>query len=256
MSAEPVVLHRDDDLLAIAKPSGMLVHRGWADDAEVAIDWVSRALALPDARPVHRLDRGTSGVLLFALHPEAAAALGAQFAAGEVGKRYLALVRGHAPDSLLVDHPLRPHDAKTGKRRKAADPTAAQDAQTELRCLGRASLPVEPDEHPGVGRCSLVDARPLTGRTHQIRRHLKHVSHPILGDVRYGKGAINRRYRERHGLRRLALHALECSFAHPRTGAAVSVHAPVPDDLLAVVDSLGLLGTLPAPAPPAGQHNP
>ena len=235
---EPTLLFRDRQLLAIDKPSGMLVHRGWAADERVATDWVAALVGAP-VFPTHRLDRGTSGVLLFALTPEAAAAIGAQFEAGEVRKRYLALCRGHAPDAAAIDHALRPHDPKTGKRRKADSQVPPLAARTDVRCLARVSLAVDPDEHPGVGRCCVVEARPLTGRTHQIRRHLKHLSHPLLGDVRYGKGALNKRYRARYGLARLGLHAAALTVRDPSSDRPLRFVAPLPPDLLAPLRALG-----------------
>lgn len=169
--------------------------------------------------PVHRLDRGTSGVLLFALSPEVARRLQEAFAAGQVEKRYLALVRGVAPESGEIDHPLRREDS----------PAAAKvPAVTEFRRLGTWE------------RYSLVEARPRTGRLHQVRRHFKHLSLPLIGDVRYGKGEHNRHFRERFGLHRLALHALSLTLPHPATGKPLAVAAPVPEDLAGPLRAMGL----------------
>jgi tRNA pseudouridine65 synthase len=221
------ILYRDDRLVAFAKPSGLLVHRGWGDDATVAVDLAREAVGAR-VHPLHRLDRATSGVLLFALDAEAAAALGRMFERGSVAKTYLALVRGVPPEELVVDHPV-PRDER-GPR---------VPALTELR---RAHV-TEP-MGPGGRRYAVVEARPRTGRLHQIRRHLKHVSHPIVGDVNYGKGDINRFFRERFGLARLALHAASLAFDHPFTGARVVVDAPLPGDLLGPLFAMGLeIGT-------------
>jgi tRNA pseudouridine65 synthase len=171
--------------------------------------------------PVHRLDRGTSGVLLFARTREAAATLGRAFEAGAVEKRYLALVRGTPPDEGVVDHAIP--RAEGGERVAAV---------TRFRRLARSS----------VDRCSLVLALPETGRMHQIRRHLHHISHPIVGDVNHGSGAINRHYRARYGLHRLALHASSIAFDHPTTGERMAVSAPVPGDLADALSALDLLG--------------
>ncbi|MFT3764984.1 MAG: pseudouridine synthase [Minicystis sp.] len=201
------LLYRDDRLAAFAKPSGLLVHRGWGNDDIVAVELAREAIG---ARvfPVHRLDRATSGVLLFALDAECAAALGRAFEASEVHKVYLALVRGVAPEQGVIDNPVP--KSEDGPRVPAV---------TAFR-----------RRHAGE-RWSLVEAHPRTGRLHQIRRHLKHISHPIVGDVNYGKGDVNRHFREQFGLRRLALHAAALSLRHPFSGEAVTIRASVPPDL-------------------------
>lgn len=217
------VLYRDAWLLVLDKPSGLLAHRGRADDPETALD-VARRAAGRRVFPVHRLDRGTSGALLYALDDEVAARLGAAFAAGEVDKRYLALVRGRPPDAGRIDHPV-PRD----------EGGARVPAVTDFVRLGTA--PVE-----GRLAVSLVEARPRTGRFHQVRRHLKHLGHPLVGDVNYGRGEINRLFRERFGLRRLALHARELTLVHPVTGERLAIASPLPADLAATLDALGLGG--------------
>lgn len=210
------LLYSDDRLIAVAKPSGLPVHRGASRERIVALtlarDQVGRHLY-----PVHRLDRGTSGVLLFALDRQAARRLQEQLEAGTVRKRYLALVRGITPEEGVIDHPI-PRD-EDGPRVPAV---------TEYRRLGTFE------------RYSLVEAVPRTGRRHQIRRHLKHVSHPLIGDVRYGKGEHNRLFRERFGLCRLALHALEIAFAHPEDGRPLCIVATVPEDLAGPLRAMGL----------------
>lgn len=213
---ELTLLHRDDRIAAFAKPSGLLVHRGYGDDEVVAVE-LARAAAGVRVHPVHRLDRATSGVLLFALDPECAAALGAAFEHGRVKKTYLALVRGVAPDEGLIDHPVPKHE--DGPRVAAV---------TAFR-----------RRHAGE-RWSLVEARPKTGRFHQIRRHLKHISHPIVGDVNYGKGDVNRLFRERWSLRRLALHAAALRFTHPFTGEELIIKAGLPVDLAGPFAELGI----------------
>ncbi|MDB4936883.1 MAG: tRNA pseudouridine synthase [Labilithrix sp.] len=209
-----------DDHVAIAnKPSGLLVHRGWADDDDVALFRVRDALGGAHVHPVHRLDRGTSGALLFARTREAAAVLSRSFEEGRVDKTYLALVRGTPPADGLVDHPIP--KSEDGPR---------VPAQTRFRLVLRSP----------VDRCSLVLAMPETGRLHQIRRHLRHLSHPLVGDVTYGSGVINRHYRATYDLHRLALHACRLAFEHPVTGARIAIEAPLPDDLKAPFTKLGL----------------
>ncbi|HXU70499.1 MAG TPA: pseudouridine synthase [Polyangia bacterium] len=212
------LLYVDDDVVVADKPSGLSVHRGWDDDDDVAMFRVRDAIGAR-VHPVHRLDRGTSGALLFARTAEAAATLGRAFADGHVDKRYLALVRGAPPATVVVDHPVP--ETEGGARVPAV---------TRLRLVARST----------VERCSLVEARPETGRFHQIRRHLKHLSHPIVGDVNYGKGDLNRLFRTRYGLHRLALHAHLLAFDHPATGRRLVVRAPLPADFAAALAALGL----------------
>ena len=210
------LIHRDDRLAAFVKPSGMLVHRGWGDDAVTALDLARRAVGAR-VHPVHRLDRATSGVLLFALDPASAAAMGRLFAAGAVRKAYFALVRGVPPAAGVIDHPVP--GTEGGPRVPA------------VTAFRRRHV---------VDRWSIVEARPETGRLHQIRRHLKHISHPVVGDVNYGKGDVNRFFRERFGLWRLALHAAELSFTHPFTGEVATLAAALPDDLRGPFEQMGI----------------
>jgi tRNA pseudouridine65 synthase len=211
------ILYLDEDLMAVDKPSGLAVHRGWARDGEVVMS-VARTLAGRRVFPVHRLDRGTSGVLALALDVESARRLAAAFAGGEVRKRYLALVRGITAAEGVIDHPIP--RAPGGPRVPAV---------TSFRRLGTFE------------RYSWLEVTPETGRLHQIRRHLKHIAHPLIGDVRYGKGEHNRLFRERFGLWRLALHAAEISFAHPTSGAPLILRSPLPADLAAPLQAMGLV---------------
>jgi tRNA pseudouridine65 synthase len=211
-TAPPRILHRDDLLLAVDKPSGMLVHRGWGRDRVTLVDLVKELLGRDAVHPLHRIDRGTSGVVLFALDPATAAAMREPFETGAVTKRYLALVRGVAPEEGIVDHPIP---------RREGGPRV--DAATAFRRLAVAEL--EPRS------LSLVEAIPGTGRLHQVRRHMKHAGHPVIGDANYGVGALNRELAERYGLGRLALHAGSLALNHPVTGARLEIVSPVPEDL-------------------------
>jgi len=210
------ILHLDDALVAIAKPSGLAVHKGWAKDDHYAMTVVRDRIGRW-VYPVHRLDRATSGVLLFALDERFAEALAAQFRAHRVAKRYLALVRGVPPTSLRIDRPLTPEGSDT-----------PQPAVTVVRRLWIFER-----------RYSWVEAWPETGRQHQIRRHLKGATHPLIGDVRYGKGDHNRLFRDRFGLNRLALHAARLTLEHPETGAPLDLRAPLPADLADPLRTMG-----------------
>ena len=216
---EPIeLLFVDAHVVVANKPSGLLVHGGWAGDDDVAMFRVRDALGR-HVDPVHRLDRGTSGALLFALTKEAARTLGKTFEEGAADKRYLALVRGEPPESGVVDHPIPKSEG--GER---------VPARTRFRLIARSPH----------ARCSLVEAFPESGRLHQVRRHLRHLGHPLLGDVNYGSGALNRAYRADYDLHRLALHAHYLAFDHPITGARIAVRAPMPDDLGLALHALGL----------------
>jgi tRNA pseudouridine65 synthase len=203
------LLYVDDDVVVANKPSGLLVHRGWDDDDDVALFRVRDAVG-QHVHPLHRLDRGTSGALVFARQREAAATLARAFEEGRVAKRYVALVRGVAPPAGTIDYAI-----PKGENQPRVP------AVTHYRLLGASP----------VDRCSLVEARPETGRLHQIRRHLRHIGHPLVGDVTYGSGAINRHYRATYDLHRLALHASFVGFDHPTRGGRVEVTAPLPPEL-------------------------
>ena len=217
------VLHRDEHLVAIDKPAGLLVHRTQlaAHEDEAALQLLRDQLGQP-VWPVHRLDRGTSGVLLFALSASVASLLGAMFEQGRMAKRYLALVRGWpAQDDGLIDHPLA---------RDPELPSAGQTmlaAQTRWRVLDRIEWPVAIDPRFATTRVALLEAEPLQGRRHQIRRHLKHIAHPILGDATHGKGPLNRAVAAHLGINRLWLHARLLVLAHPVGGAALRLEAPL-----------------------------
>jgi tRNA pseudouridine65 synthase len=213
---ENILVYRDERILAVNKPAGMLVHRGMDKDKVTVADIVRDELVGRPVHAAHRLDRGTSGILLFALDKEAARCFQRQFAGGEIAKRYLALVRGPMTEPCDLDHPV-PCD-RGGIR---------VPAFTSFRPLAHS------------GRWSIVEANPRTGRLHQIRRHLKHLSHPVVGDVRYGKGDVNRFFREQYGLNRLALHALSLEFSHPN-GHRMELSAQLPRDLSDPLEKLGL----------------
>ena len=219
------ILFQDDYVVAIDKPSGLLVHRTALDrhETEVAVQRLRDQIG-QRVWPVHRLDRGTSGVLVFALNPEAAHALAQQFAAHLPAKRYLAVVRGHPPEAGEIDHPLRRIDDAIDPRaaREGAESVAAQPALTRYRRRAVAEMPVAIDRYP-TSRYALVEAMPLTGRTHQIRRHLKHIAHPIIGDATYGKGPHNRYVATLCGEPRLLLACIHMHIRHPVSGEDIEL---------------------------------
>lgn len=215
---EVVFLHRDASLVVVDKPAGLLCHRTeLAPDRDVVMMRVRDALGAY-VYPVHRLDRGTSGALVFALSSEVAAELRVLFDEARVKKRYLAIVRGVAPESLVVDYAIP----------KAEGTKERVPAVTDVRRLAAG-------EH-----VSLVECRPRTGRYHQIRRHMAHLRHPLALDSNYGTGWFNREIRAKTGLARLALHAAEIAFEHPTTHEPLVVRASLPADLSAALEVLGL----------------
>ena len=218
------VIYRDHWLVAINKPSGLLVHRSMIDRYETrfAIQLLRDQIGQP-VFPLHRLDKPTSGVLVFALSSEVARLAGEQFQEGRIGKTYHAIVRGYTPDSGVIDHPLKEKLDKIADR-KARQDKPAREAVTEYHRLATVELPIAIDRYPS-SRYSLVEARPGTGRKHQVRRHMKHISHPIIGDAKHGKGNHNRYFAENFDAGRLLLHCSKMAMCHPVTGKPITFYA-------------------------------
>ena len=238
MPDQLTVLFRDEYIVVIDKPPGLLVHRSEIDRHETrfAIQ-ILRDQIRQRVWAAHRLDRGTSGVLLFALNKELAGTLGRQFAASTVEKRYWAVVRGHPPDAGTIDHPLsRQHDPYIFAGAQSS--TEAQAAVTNYRKLAEIELPAAVDRYP-CSRYALLELDPLTGRRHQLRRHLKHIAHPIIGDSTYGKGRHNRHFAEHLACRRLLLACTRMRFDHPLTGQRLEMEAPVSGEFAAILARFG-----------------
>ena len=223
MSNPLTVLFRDDHLLIVHKPAGLLVHRSPIDkhETEFALQY---ARALNDGQhvyPVHRLDRPTSGILVFARDSDTARSLGLAMMAGEVAKTYLAMVRGWPQEHGKIDHPLReePED-----RRLKGEEQPVRDALTYYRTLATTEIPVEIEKYPS-SRYAVVELNPKTGRKHQLRRHMKHINHPIIGDANHGRGRHNRYFAERFGQGRLMLAATRMAFQHPVSGKPLTISA-------------------------------
>jgi tRNA pseudouridine65 synthase len=222
------ILYHDDYLVAVNKPPGLLVHRTGLDAGETrfALQLLRDQLGRP-VWPAHRLDKGTSGVLLFALSAAVASQLGQAFEAPDaVQKSYLAVVRGWPPAEGLIDQPLKrmDDDARAGR-------DVAQAAQTRYRTLAQYELPLAQGNFPTT-RCALVELQPLTGRRHQLRRHMKHIAHPIIGDATHGKGPLNRAVAASLGPRRLWLHAQRLALRHPVSGELLGLEASAGEDWL------------------------
>lgn len=219
------ILFRDEHLVAIDKPAGMLVHRTplAARDERFVLQTLRDQLGR-HVYPVHRLDRGTSGVLLFALDAGTARQLTESFAARAVHKHYLALVRGWPAATGVIDHPLSRLDDEVPLADRGLG-EGPQPAVTHYERLATIELLNGLGPHP-ASRYALLRLQPLTGRRHQLRRHLKHASHPIIGDATYGKGAHNRWWAQQLGITRLWLHAGSLRLPHPLTGEPLHVDAP------------------------------
>jgi tRNA pseudouridine65 synthase len=227
------ILYNDGALVAVAKPSGLLVHRSSEATDRITCMTILRDQLGARVHPAHRLDRGTSGVLLFSLDADTARSLASAFAGREVKKRYLAVTRGFPPDEGIIDYPLaeEPGDEPV-------------EAVTAYRSLARVELPWPVGRYQ-TARYSLLLAEPATGRRHQIRRHMAHIRHPIVGDIVHGEGRHNRLFRERFGVRRLLLHAWSVELPHPATGELVRIEAPVPQELRVLFLALGWEGAIP-----------
>lgn len=215
------ILYRDDYLVSIAKPPGLLVHRTGLDAGETrfAVQLLRDQIGQP-VWPAHRLDKGTSGVLLFALNADTAHTLAQAFEHGtDLQKTYHAIVRGWPAEAGVIDHPLKrmPDDMRTEREE-------IQHALTYYRTLEHYELPLAQGQFAST-RCALVELQPVTGRRHQLRRHMKHIAHPIIGDATHGKGPLNRALAELLGLQRLWLHAGRLELAHPVTGQLLVIEA-------------------------------
>jgi tRNA pseudouridine65 synthase len=212
------------------------VHRSDLDRHETrfAVQLLRDQLGRP-VWPVHRLDKGTSGLLLFALDQAAAACMGGQFERGEVGKRYRAVVRGWPDAAGEIDHPLGRMPDDYGYR---GDTDIPQPAVTRYRRLAIAELPFCVDRYPS-SRYALVELTPLSGRRHQLRRHMKHIAHPIIGDATHGKGRHNRLFQEKLGCHRLLLAAVGLSLRHPDDDREMLLCAPPAPDFADCLAQLG-----------------
>ncbi|MDD2567447.1 MAG: tRNA pseudouridine(65) synthase TruC [Thiovulaceae bacterium] len=219
------ILYRDEHLVAINKPSGLLVHKSMIDRHEIYFAMkMLRDQIGQYVYPVHRLDKPTSGVLLFALDGETARLLGEQFSAHAIEKTYTAIVRGYIEEAGVIDHPLEEkHDKITDKHAK--ENKGAQEALSEYQRLDTVEVPHAVGRYAQT-RYSLVKLMPKTGRKHQLRRHMKHISHHILGDTKYGRGEHNKFIRSEYGCERLLLHAITLQITHPYTGEELLFRAP------------------------------
>lgn len=228
------ILYRDEQLIAINKPAGMLVHRSWLDKHETVFAMQTlRDQIGQHVFPIHRLDRPTSGVLLFALNSETARLMSEQFEQHRVEKQYLAVVRGYLLGEGRIDHPLKVVQDKIAD--KFSGEKAPQAAITDYQSLATVEMPY-PAGKFATARYSLVQLSPKTGRKHQLRRHLKHLFHPIIGDTNYGDLHQNRAFSANTGCDRLFLHSTALQFIHPYSLQKIGINAPLDRQWASVFD--------------------
>ncbi len=224
------IIYRDENYIAINKPSGLLVHKSHMarDVREFALQMLRDQIGLR-VYPCHRLDRPTSGVLLFALNSEAAAKMGFIFENRLIEKSYISLVRGWPKlDEGEIDYPLA--------EEKGSD-KGKKEALSFYDVTEKYELNIAVDGYDKT-RYSLLQVNPKTGRKHQIRRHLKHLNHPIIGDSKYGKSKHNHFFKESYSFSRLALHCCSLKFEHPYLKETLLIEAPLSNDLNELLSAL------------------
>lgn len=221
------ILYQDDHLIAINKPHGLVVHRSdYIGDAETYAVQELRNQIGKFVYPCHRLDRKTSGVLLFALNAEINKLMQMQFADNLIKKKYLAIVRGFTEDTGIINYPLTNDKGKV------------QDAITEYKTISRTELDI-PFGKFKTSRYSFVEVRPQTGRLHQIRKHFAHIMHPIIGDRPHGCNKQNKLFKESFGMITMLLHASELRFEHPVNKTKIVINADISSEFKKMIQLMG-----------------
>ena len=213
------ICYQDDYLIAVNKPCNILVHRSYMArnmDAQATLLDLLEAQLTQKLYPLHRLDRKTSGVLLLAKKRQEVAVFQSLFVHNKIQKTYHAIVRGHAPESGVINSPVKGRDANGYK-----------EACTVYKKLKEITLPIPVHPYQNA-RYSLLELKPTTGRLHQLRIHLNKISHPILGDPKYGDRCHNRMFASNFKTPQLFLHALSLEFIHPITKSRISIHSSFP----------------------------
>nr|WP_216620268.1 tRNA pseudouridine(65) synthase TruC [Vibrio coralliilyticus] len=232
------IVFQDEYFVAVNKPAGMLVHRSWLDKHET--QFVMQTLRDQIGQhvfPLHRLDRPTSGVLIFALSSDVASQVMPMFANHEMAKTYHAIVRGWIEEAGRLDYALKVELDKIADKH-ASQEKEAQEAITDYHTLAKAEIPYSTGKFPTTRYC-LMELKPLTGRKHQLRRHMAHLRHPIVGDTTHGDGKHNKLFREVYDSHRLLLHASRLEFVHPFTKQTVLIKAKVDDTWQKICDEFG-----------------
>lgn len=226
------ILYEDENYIVVNKPADMLVHRtSISEDTAFLLQQLRRQVK-HRVYPVHRLDRATSGAMIWAKSSTATSRLALLFKNHEVKKTYLAIVRGWTDNAGLVDYPLSSMEAPQA---------APQPARTAYQTWVRSEMPWAIGNRHATARFSLVTAMPQTGRWHQIRRHFSHLRHPIIGDKRHGDNKHNKFFREELGINRLLLHAWQLSFVHPFLNEELLIEAPLDAAFRQAIQQLALV---------------
>lgn len=222
------VLYQDEHLIAVNKPAGLLVHRSpIASDTSLFALQLLRDQIGKRVYPAHRLDRKTSGILLFSLDKVTDSEMQQLFAARRTDKAYLAVLRGFAPQDGEIDYPLKKENG------------GLQDAFTRFWTLATAEITLPSGKHQ-TSRYSLVKAKPETGRMHQLRRHFAHILHPIIGDRPHGCNKQNKLWKQTFNMDTMLLHASSLHFTHPITGHDVAIAAPLHSEFKRALSILNL----------------
>lgn len=220
------VLFEDDFLIAVHKPNGLLVHRSKiADDAEEFALQILRDQIGQKVFPTHRLDRKTSGVLLFAKDEETNRLMQMQFMEQEISKTYKAIVRGWIDNEGTIDYALTNDSGKT------------QEAITHYKTLQRSEIEL-PNGKFSTARFSLLELKPETGRMHQLRKHLAHIYHPIIGDRPHGCNKQNKLFLEHFSMIEMMLHAEKLSFRHPISRDVMFIHSEIQGEFKRMLSQL------------------
>ncbi len=223
------ILYQDTSLVAINKPHGLLVHRTRiAADANMFALQILRDQLGMHVYPLHRIDRKTGGILLFGLNSEIDKSMQTAFAERKISKKYLAIVRGYTEDQGTIDYPLKKENGKI------------QEAETNYKTIDKTELPIPFGQHE-TSRYSLLEVCPTTGRYHQIRKHLAHIHHPIIGDRPHGCNKQNKLFKERFQLTTMMLHAQKLSFRHPVSQEHITILAGLQNEFKRMIRLMNFL---------------